>query len=65
MKKYKEIVQMIIECNNKEDYNRVYCAIDRAFEEEKITNKDHEQLLDLFAKVTGGYRKGIKPYSED
>ncbi len=59
---YKKLVQMIIEAETPDDINEVCGKIGKAFESEKISWKDHEQLFDLVAKIDGSYRKGVKTY---
>lgn len=48
---YKEIVSLIIAIEDRETYDKAYGSIGRAFEAEKITWADYEQLFDLLAKV--------------
>lgn len=58
---YKKLVGEIIQAANISDLDRIGGAIDTAFEAGKITYKDHEQLFDLIAKVSGGhyFRAGV------
>lgn len=56
MKAYKEIVAAVISAKTDEDVAVVGGMIDRAFETEKITWKDHEQLWALLSKVTALFR---------
>lgn len=44
MKTYKELVQATIEITNGDSFNNVCGRIDNAFQNEKISWKDHEQL---------------------
>ena len=57
MRAYKELVQAIISIANEQDFNEVCGKINRAFESEKISWKDHEQLFELVSVV--GHGKGI------
>ena len=59
---YKKIIAEIIKAENIFELDGVCAVIDRAFEKEAITYKEHEQLLDLVCKVSGGYytRPGVK-----
>ena len=50
-KAYKEIISLIIAVEDRETYDRAYGSIGRAFEAEKITWDDYEQLFKLLAKV--------------
>lgn len=58
---YKKIIAEIIKAETIDDLDKIEASIDRAFEAEKITYKDHEQLFDMIAKVSGGYyhRAGV------
>lgn len=47
---YKKIVRAIIEAKSYEDMNTVFGMIDKAFEWEKISWKDHEELYELASK---------------
>ena len=59
---YKKIVQMLIWAETSEEISEVCRTIDKAFENEKISWKDNEQLYDLVAKIDGSYRAGVKHY---
>lgn len=48
---YKKLVQMIIDANSEEDVNVTCSMIDRAFNDGKISWKDHEQLYALIEKI--------------
>lgn len=54
---YKKLVQEIIDITDKDSFCRVCGDINRAFENGKISYKDHEQLFDLISFVERG--KGI------
>ena len=58
---YKKIIAEIINAETIEDLDKIEASIDQAFDAEKITWKDHEQLFDMIAKVSGGYyhRPGV------
>lgn len=49
---YKKLVQMLIDANTGQEINRAGSEIDKAFEKEKITWKDHEQLYSLLSKIS-------------
>ncbi len=51
MKAYKEIVAALIDASTEKDISEVGGMIDRAFEAEKISWKDHEQLYALLSKI--------------
>lgn len=48
---FKKIIKKLIACGDSYEVNRVCCEIDRAFDDEKISFKDHETLLDLAVKI--------------
>ena len=52
---YKKIVSLIIAAENIAELDKAATEIDKAYQAEKITYKDNEQLYDLIAKVSGGY----------
>ena len=58
---YKKIIEEIIKAETIADLDKISVSIDRAFEAGKITYKDHEQLIDMIAKVSGGvyFRTGV------
>lgn len=57
---YKKIIQMLIEAETEEDISKVCSTIDHAFQGEKISYKNNEQLYDLVAKIDGSFRHGVK-----
>lgn len=59
---YKKIIAEIIKAETIDDLDKISASIDRAFEAEKITWNDHEQLFDLIAKVSNGFyrRAGVE-----
>lgn len=48
---YKKLVQMIIDTNSEDDLNVTCAMIHRAFNDGKISFKDHEQLFALINKI--------------
>lgn len=50
-KAYKEIVSLIIAIEDRTTYDKAYGSIGRAFEAQRITWNDYEQLFELLAKV--------------
>ena len=50
-KAYKEIVSLIIAVEDRATYDKAYGSIGRAFEAQRITWDDYEQLFELLAKV--------------
>lgn len=48
---YKKLVQMIIDTNSEDDLNVTCSMIHRAFNDGKISFKDHEQLFALINKI--------------
>lgn len=48
---FKKIVSAIAAIHTQEDANIVYGMIDTAFQQEKITWKDHEVLFEIVAKI--------------
>lgn len=48
---FKKIIAEITKINTMEDYNAVCGMVDRAFDQDKISYKDHELLFDLLGKV--------------
>lgn len=48
---FKKIVSAIAAINTQEDVNTVYGMIDTAFQQEKITWKDHEVLFEIAGKI--------------
>ena len=61
---YKKIIQMLIEARTHEDINKITAEIDRAFQHDKLTWKDNEQLYDLVAKIDGSFRSGVEHFGE-
>lgn len=48
---FKNLVQMIVEVKNMEDYNVVSGTISQMFDKGKINWKDHELLQELLGKI--------------
>lgn len=44
---YKKLIQMLAEAKTRDDINKVCGAVDRAYQSDKITFKDNEQLYAL------------------
>ncbi len=63
-KEIRRIIELIITAENDSDINHICGEIDRAFQAGKITWSDNELLYDLVAKVSYGYRKGVKHYKK-
>lgn len=49
---YKKLVEAIANMKTEEDRLEVWGQINRSFEKEKITWKDHETLYDLASRIT-------------
>jgi hypothetical protein len=48
---FKDLVKMIVLVNSMEDYNVVSGTIDKMFDQDKISWKDHEMLHELLGKI--------------
>lgn len=48
---FKKLVAKIVEIETMEQFNAVCGEIDKAFDQDKISYKDHELLFDLLGKV--------------
>ena len=48
---FKKLVGMIVEVKNMDDFNVVSGTIDKMFDQDKISWKDHELLHDLLGKI--------------
>lgn len=46
---YKKLIQMLIEAKTRDDINKVCGAVDRAYQSDKITFKDNEQMYALIS----------------
>ena len=51
-KENRAILEMLAAANSSEDIENVCAAIDRAFQSEKITWKDHELFYSLVRKIS-------------
>ena len=51
MKSFKQLVQMIHDIETEDDRNKTWGEINKSFESDKITWKDHEMLYDLASMV--------------
>ena len=53
-KNYKSIVLDIVQAENVDRLNKIEVTIDKSYEAGKINWRDHETLLDLIVKCSGG-----------
>lgn len=48
---FKRYVMMLLDANDHEEVNRILCAVDREYQNEKMNWKDHELLFKLGGRI--------------